>query len=102
MKPAKSAGLVRGGNTVPFDFKRMTHREFNVGMKEQRIRYGIGSFALLVSVFLGNIPLLALGSYLVASGYMRWCPVYSGMSRTSVRPGEEMPKSCCGGAHSGH
>lgn len=84
---------------MAFDYKRMFHREFNVGQKDQRIRYGVGSAALLVSVFLGNIPLLVIGAYLVASAFWRWCPVFSGMSRSSVLPGEEPPKACCG-AHS--
>jgi len=66
----------------------MLKRELNVGLKEQKIRYRVGSGLLLASVFMGNIPLLVLGGLLVATAFMRWCPAYSGMSRSTVDPTE--------------
>lgn len=87
---------------MAFDYKRMMHRELNVGLKDQRIRYAAGCAAILVSVFLGNIPLLLLGSILVITARLRWCPVYSGMTKSTVNPEEEPSGSCCGGGHGGH
>ncbi len=73
---------------MSFDLKRMLKRELNVGLKEQKIRYRVGSGLVLASVFLGNIPLLVLGGILVATAFMRWCPAYSGMGRSTVDPNE--------------
>jgi hypothetical protein len=73
---------------MSFDFKRAMKREFNVGGKEQRIRYGVGIAALLVSVFLANIPLLLIGVVLVVTAKLQWCPAYSGLGKTTVEPGE--------------
>jgi len=87
---------------VSFDFKRAIKKEVNVGLNEQKIRYGAGSVLLLISVFLGNIALLLIGIVLVATGFTRWCPVYSGLNRTTVDPNEPA-KACCGHDHShGH
>lgn len=86
---------------MAFDYKRMMQRELNVGLKDQKIRYAAGWAALLVSVFLGNIPLLLLGSGLVVSAKLRWCPVYSGMTRSTVDASEEASAGCCGG-HGAH
>lgn len=72
-----------------FDFKRMLKPELNVGLSERKLRYGVGIAALLVSVFLANILLLLLGSVLVATARFRWCPIYSGMGKSTVQPGEE-------------
>ena len=82
-----------------FDFKRALKKELNIGLKEQKIRYAAGSALLLISVFLGNIPLLLLGSVLVATAFSRWCPVYSGLNRSSVDPNEP-PPACCDHGHS--
>lgn len=82
---------------MSFDFKRALVKELNVGLKEQKIRYAAGSALLLLSVFLGNIPLLVLGAILVYTAFSRWCPAYSGLSRSSVDPNEPPPAACCGG-----
>lgn len=87
---------------MAFDYKRMMRRELNVGLKDQRIRYAAGSAAILISVFLGNIPLLLLGSGLIVTARLRWCPVYSGMTKSTVSPDEEQAGGCCGGGHSAH
>ena len=84
---------------MSFDFKKALKKEVNVGLHEQKIRYGVGSALLLTSVFLGNIPLLLLGSALVATGFTRWCPAYSGLNKTTVDPNEP-PAACCGHDHS--
>lgn len=84
---------------MSFDVKRMCQRELNVGLQDRKLRYGAGIAALLVSVFLANIPLLLIGGILVATAKLRWCPVYSGMSKSTVQPGEEEPAACCGGHH---
>jgi hypothetical protein len=43
---------------------------------------------LLLSVFLGNVFLLIVGAALVASAYLRWCPVYSGMGKSTLEPSQ--------------
>jgi len=67
-----------------FDIKRALVRELNIGIKDRNIRYGAGAVALLLSVFLGDIFLLVIGGILVATAFLRWCPVYSGLSRSTV------------------
>jgi hypothetical protein len=84
---------------MAFDYKRMVLREVNGGLKERRIRYGAGAASAFVSVFLGNIPLLLLGIILLATGYTRWCPVYSGMTRSTVDPSEEASSESANPAH---
>lgn len=85
---------------MSFDFKRMLKPELNVGLKDQKTRYGVGIALLLVSVFLANIPLLLVGGVLVGTAKMRWCPAYSGMGKSTVLPGEESAASgCCSGHH---
>ena len=78
---------------MSFDVKRMLNREFNVGSKEQRLRYGVGIGLLLVSVFLANIPMLLIGVILVSTAKLQWCPVYSAMEKTSVEAGDLPPSS---------
>lgn len=82
---------------MSFDFKRALQKEVNIGLKEQQIRFAAGSALLLLSVFLGNIPVLLLGALLVYTGFTRWCPAYSGLSKSTVDPNEPAPSSCCGG-----
>lgn len=76
---------------MSFDYQRALKREFNVGGKEQKLRYIVGIAMLLVSVFLANIALLLIGLVLVVTAKMQWCPVYSGLSKSSVLPGDEPP-----------
>jgi len=86
---------------MSFDYKKMLKKEeINVGLKEQKIRYGVAAAAGVASAFLGNIPLLLVAGALAASGFTRWCPVYSGLSKSSVDPNEPAPApGCCGGSH---
>lgn len=76
-----------------FDIKKMTKRELNVGLRDQKVRYGVGAVLALISVFLANIPLLIIGVILLASARLRWCPVYSGLGRSTVDPSEEQADS---------
>lgn len=76
-----------------FDFKKMWRRETNVGLKDRKLRFAAGSVALLASVFLGNIPLLLIGGILVATASLRWCPVYSGLGKSTVDPNEPVTES---------
>ncbi len=75
---------------MDFDFKRMFQYQRNVGDQDQKIRYGVGVLSILISIFLGSIPLLLLGIGLLASGYTRFCPVYAAMGKTTMPP-------CCAG-----
>jgi hypothetical protein len=77
-----------GDKTMSFDYKRMLKKEVNVGLKEQKIRYGAGAAAIVASVFLGNIALLLVGCILIYTAYTRWCPAYSGLSKSTVGPDE--------------
>lgn len=81
---------------MSFDLKRVLKRELNIGEKERKLRLYGGAAALFVSVFLANIPLLLIGGILVATSVMRWCPVYSGLGRSTAEPGEQ---AASGGAH---
>ncbi|MBS1213475.1 MAG: hypothetical protein H6R26_2092 [Proteobacteria bacterium] len=85
-----------------FDFKRMLKKELNVGLKDQKIRYGAGAALILLSVVMGNVPLLLLGAVLVATGFMRWCPAYSGMNKSTVDPNEPPPVSAGGHGEAEH
>jgi len=69
---------------MSFDFKRMLKFEINIGTKEKKIRLYAGCVALFVSLFLASVPLLLIGLILVATGYTAWCPVYSGMDKSTV------------------
>jgi uncharacterized membrane protein YidH (DUF202 family) len=76
---------------MAFDYKKMLKRELNVGLKDRQYRMIGGAAALLLSVFMGNIFLLLIGIVLVATAFMRWCPVYSGLSKSTVEPNEPAP-----------
>ncbi|GFO73156.1 hypothetical protein BJAS_P3781 [Bathymodiolus japonicus methanotrophic gill symbiont] len=67
-----------------FDFKRMLKFEINVGTKEKKMRIYSGAALLFVSLFIASVPLLLIGLILVATGYTGFCPVYSGIERSTV------------------
>lgn len=71
---------------MSFDVKRMLKFEHNVGAKEAKMRLIGGSAALIISVFTAKIILLVAGLLLTATGYMGWCPAYSGMNKTTATP----------------
>lgn len=66
-----------------FDIKRALKFEKNVGEKDQKMRYLAGSISLGIAVFTGSIALLLIGIILIATGYSTWCPIMSGLGRTS-------------------
>jgi hypothetical protein len=78
---------------MTFDFKRMWKRETNVGLKDRKLRFAVGSVALFASIFLANIPLLLIGGILVATAFLRWCPVYSGLGKSTVDPEEPVTEN---------
>ena len=69
---------------MSFDFKRMLKFEINVGTKEKQVRLYAGAASLFISLFLASVPLLLIGLVLVATGYSAWCPVYSGLEKSTV------------------
>ena len=69
---------------MSFDIKRMLKFEINVGTKEKKIRLYAGSASLFISLFLASVPLLLIGLILVATGYTGFCPVYSGLEKSTV------------------
>lgn len=67
-----------------FDFKRMLKFEHNVGEKEKKYRLYAGAALIVVSVFMADIALLLIGVILAATGFSGWCPVYSGMNKSTL------------------
>ena len=82
---------------MKFDVKKAFQKQVNIGLQEQKLRYWAGSALLLLSVFMGNIPLLLLGSFVVYTAFSRWCPAYSGLDKTTVDPNEPPPAACSHG-----
>ncbi len=69
---------------MSFNFKRMLKFEINIGTKEKKMRLYAGSALMFISLFIASVPLLLIGLVLVATGYSAWCPVYSGMEKSTV------------------
>lgn len=67
-----------------FNFKRMLKFEINIGAKEKKTRLYAGAALLVISLPLASVPLLLIGLILVATGYSGWCPIYSGLEKTTV------------------
>jgi hypothetical protein len=74
---------------MSFDYKRMVKFEYNVGEKEKKYRLYAGIALLAISVFTAKIALLLIGLILVATGYSGWCPVYSGLNKSTFVPGDD-------------
>ncbi len=74
---------------MSFDYKRLIKFEHNIGGKEQKIRLAVGGALLVISVFTAKIILLLVGVVLVATGYMSWCPAYSGFDMNSCSAEEK-------------
>ncbi|MDO9163925.1 MAG: DUF2892 domain-containing protein [Methylococcaceae bacterium] len=74
---------------MSFDYKRMVKFEHNVGEKEKKYRLYAGIALLLISVFTAKIALLLIGLILVATGYSGWCPVYSGLNKSTFVPSDD-------------
>jgi hypothetical protein len=71
------------GFKMSFDYKRLIKREHNIGEKDAKMRLIGGAVALFISIFTAKIILLVAGLALVATGYFRWCPAYSGMGKNT-------------------
>jgi hypothetical protein len=67
-----------------FNFKRMLKFEINIGTKEKKIRIYVGGALIFISLFLASIPLILIGLVLLATGFSTWCPIYSGMEKSTV------------------
>ena len=68
---------------MSFDFKRMIKFEHNVGDKEKKYRLYGGAASIAISIFTASIPLLLIGTILVATGFSGFCPVYSGLNKNT-------------------
>ena len=68
---------------MKFDIKKVKF-EHNVGLKDKNMRYAIGGVAVFISIFLANIFLLVVGTILIGTAYSGWCPVYSGMEKSTL------------------
>ena len=68
---------------MKFDYKRLVKFEHNVSEQEKKIRLGVGAAMILVSLFLANILLLLVGLVLITTGYIGWCPAYSGFDKNT-------------------
>jgi hypothetical protein len=69
---------------MSFDYKRMMKFERNVGEKEKKYRLYAGAALIVISIFTASIALLLIGLILMTSGYSGWCPVYSGMHKSTL------------------
>lgn len=68
---------------MKFDYKRLVKFEHNVSEQEKKIRLGVGAAMILVSLFLAKILLLLVGLMLITTGYIGWCPAYSGFDKST-------------------
>ena len=78
---------------MSFDFNKMLKREYNVGRNEQRIRFVAGIVLLLLASFTEGLWMVLLGLALVATALTQWCPVYSALGKSTLKPGDPTPKS---------
>jgi hypothetical protein len=69
---------------MSFDYKRMMKFERNVGEKEKTYRLYAGAALIVISIFTATIALLLIGLILMTTGYSGWCPVYSGMHKSTL------------------
>jgi hypothetical protein len=66
-----------------FDYKRLIKFELNIAEQEKKYRVIGGAALLLISVLTAKIILLVVGLVLVATGYVGWCPAYSGFDKNT-------------------
>jgi len=69
---------------MSFDYKRMMKFERNIGEKEKTYRLYGGAALIVISIFTATIALLLIGLVLMTTGYSGWCPVYSGMHKSTL------------------
>ncbi|MCD2450683.1 DUF2892 domain-containing protein [Methylicorpusculum oleiharenae] len=69
-----------------FDVKRMVKFEHNIGVPEKKYRMFGGAALVLASLFTAKILLIIVGMILIATAYSGWCPVYSGLNKSTLTP----------------
>jgi len=69
-----------------FDYKRLTKFEYNIGVKDKKIRMAAGIVLFAVSLFTAKVLLLIVGCALIATSFFGWCPVYSGFAKNTLDP----------------
>lgn len=75
---------------MSFDIKRLCHREYNVGTKDQKIRLGAGVAVMILASLMENGILMLLGLLVTVLAVLKWCPAYSAMGKSTVEP-DDMP-----------
>jgi hypothetical protein len=76
---------------MSFDIKRLCHRQFNVGTKDQQIRLGAGVAIMILASIMENGILMLLGLLVAVLAVLKWCPAYSALGKTTVEPGDKPP-----------
>ena len=69
-----------------FDVKRMVKFEHNIGVPEKKYRMIGGAALVLASLFTAKILLIVVGIILIGTAYSGWCPVYSGLNKSTLTP----------------
>lgn len=69
---------------MSFDYKRLLKHEYNLGTKDKKVRMVSGVVLLSVSLFTASVLMLLVGLVLVATSYSGWCPMYSGLNKSTV------------------
>lgn len=67
-----------------FDYKRLVKFEHNLGAKDKKVRLYSGVILLSVSLFTASVLMLLVGLVLVATSYSGWCPMYSGLNKSTA------------------
>lgn len=69
---------------MSFDYKRLVKFEHNLGAKDKKVRLYSGVILLSVSLFTASVLMLLVGLVLVATSYSGWCPLYSGLHKSTA------------------
>jgi Protein of unknown function (DUF2892) len=68
---------------MAFDFKQVFVYKKNIGTEEQKKRYALGAGAVLISIFTHSVPLLLLGCVLLGTAKANFCPLWSGLGKST-------------------
>jgi len=68
---------------MSFDYKRLVKFEHNLGVQEKKYRLYGGAALLVVAIFTASIALLLVGLVLAGTGFSGWCPIYSGLNKST-------------------
>jgi len=69
---------------MSFDYKRLVKFEHNLGAKDKKVRLYAGVVLLAVSLFTASVLMLLVGLVLVGTSYSGWCPMYSGLNKSTA------------------